>query len=75
MLTRPRPTRVRPVALMSESAGKRSSRSNFAGRLIQVILAVYLIPALMIVLIVGGIGMLVLSVSRYFSGPIRRAAG
>lgn len=73
MLTRSRLMRVRPVARISESAGKRSAGGNFTGRLIQVILAVYLIPALMIVLIVGGIGMLVLSVSRYFSGPIHRA--
>jgi hypothetical protein len=34
------------------------------GRLIPIILAVYLTPALLLVLLVGGIGMLVLAVAR-----------
>ena len=33
-------------------------------------LALYLIPALWVVLVVGGMGMLVLAIGRLFTGPI-----
>ena len=75
MITQSRPVRLQPVTLMSESRDKRSVGSNLTGRLIRVILALYLIPALMIVLTVGGMGMLVLAIGRIFTGPIHRAAG
>jgi len=43
-------------------------------RLVQVALAVYLIPALLIVLVVGGCGMLILAVARLLTtivwGPV-----
>jgi len=48
---------------------------DLAGRLIQMALALYLIPALLMVLVVGGMGMLVLTVARLFTGPIRRSVG
>jgi len=53
----------------------RSVISDLAGRLIQMALALYLIPALLMVLVVGGMGMVVLTVGRLFTGPIRRSVG
>jgi hypothetical protein len=45
--------------------------SLLAGRMIQVALAVYLLPALLVVLLVGCLGMLVLAGGRLISGPVR----
>jgi len=53
----------------------RSVGGDLAGRLIQIALALYLIPALLVVLVVGGVGMLVLTVGRLFSGPTQRSIG
>lgn len=41
-----------------------SDRVSAGGRLLQAALAVYLIPALLVVLLVGGIGLLVLTVGQ-----------
>ena len=46
---------------MSELVDNRFDCTDRTGWLIQVALAVYLIPALLIVLVVGGVGMLVLT--------------
>jgi hypothetical protein len=51
---------------------ERSVVRHLAGRLIQITLALYLLPALLIVLVVGGVGILALMVSQLFTG--RRAA-
>jgi hypothetical protein len=45
--------------------------SHLAGRIIQFALALYLLPALMVVVAVGCLGMLILAVGRLFSAPIR----
>ena len=67
--------RLRPVTQISQSRDDRSVGGDLAGRLVQVSLALYLIPALMVVLVVGGMGMLVLAIGRLFTGSIHRAAG
>jgi hypothetical protein len=41
------------------------------GRLIPIVLALYLTPALLVVLLVGGIGMLVLAVARVISSIVQ----
>jgi hypothetical protein len=41
------------------------------GRLIQVVLALYLMPVLLIVLVVGGIGMVVLAAARVLHAVVR----
>ena len=46
---------------------KRSFVSPLAGRLIQITLALYLLPALLIVLAVAGVGILSLVVSQPFT--------
>lgn len=48
--------------------------SYHTGRLIQITLAVYLLPVLLPVLAVGGIGIILLAVSQLFVGPIRKPA-
>lgn len=45
--------------------------SLVAGRMIQIALAVYLLPALLVTLSVGCLGMLVLAVGRLILGPVR----
>jgi hypothetical protein len=51
---------VRPA----ESTTGRSAGTFSFGRLIPMILALYLTPALLVVLLVGGIGLLVLAIAR-----------
>jgi hypothetical protein len=67
--------RLRPIAWLSASQGSRRVASDHAGRLIQIALALYLIPGLLVVLAVGGVGMMVLVVGRLVTGPIREPLG
>ena len=73
MITQPRSAHLRAVTRVSKAMDDRSVNSDLAGRLIQMALALYLVPALLIVLVVGGVGMLVLTVGRLFTGPIQRS--
>ena len=41
--------------------------ADWAGRLVQIALAIYLLPALLVVLVVGGLGMLVIAVVSLFN--------
>jgi len=45
------------------------------GRLLQMALAVYLIPALLVVLVASAAGMLILALGRLFANPLPRSAG
>jgi hypothetical protein len=47
---------------------KQPLRTDLAGHLIQIALALYLMPVLLIVLAVGGVGLFVLAVGRLFTG-------
>jgi hypothetical protein len=60
---------------MSRVMDTRLAGSAVAGRAIQMALALYLVPALLIVLVVGGVGILVLAVGRLFMGPMPRSVG
>ena len=71
MITDQRSARLRNVVRLSASQDSRSVTSDHAGRLIQIALALYLLPVLLVVLAVGGVGMLVLAVGRLFTGPVR----
>jgi hypothetical protein len=75
MITQQRSARLQAVTRMSKAMDNRSVGSDLAGRLIQMALAIYLVPALLLVLVVGGVGMLVVTVGRLFTGPIQRSAG
>jgi hypothetical protein len=61
----------RTVDRVAATRNERSMGADALGRLVHVTLALYLIPALLIVLVVGGIGMLVLALGEC----LRRAAG
>ena len=64
MTTQLRSARFRGIGRMSGATDGQAQGAVRLGRLIQVALALYLIPVLLIVLVVGGIGMLVLAVAR-----------
>ena len=64
-------TVARPSTLLS----KRRTASDHAVRLIQASLAVYLLPVLLIVVVVGAIGMLILGMSQMLTVPARRFLG
>jgi hypothetical protein len=52
------------VGQLAEPADPHSVPYHFAGRLIQITLALYLLPAFLAVLMVGGVGILVLKACR-----------
>ena len=51
------------------------SKSSLGCRLIQMTLVLYLIPALLIVLLVGAVGILVVGVIRFFTRLLGTTAG
>ena len=67
MTTQLRSARFRVRGRMLEPIDGQPPSAISLGRLIQVALALYLLPALLIVLVVGGIGVLVLAVARVFT--------
>ena len=75
MITEQRSPRFGTIARLATSQDRRPVASDHAGRLIQIALALYLIPALLVVLAVGGVGMMVLAVGRLFIGPVREPLG
>jgi hypothetical protein len=60
------------VIPLAEPSKEQSVVSHLAGRLIQGTLALYLLPALLVVLVVGGVGILILRSSELLTGPIER---
>jgi hypothetical protein len=75
MTIQPRLMRLRAMDRGPEAIGWRPAGTAWLGRLIQVALAIYLIPAFLVVLLVGGIGMLVLAVAWLFTVAVRGRAG
>lgn len=75
MITQQRSARLQSVARLPVSMDRRSVASDGAGRLIQVALALFLIPALLVVLVVGGVGMLILGVGQLFIRPVHTSCG
>jgi hypothetical protein len=67
MITHPRTTRSRIPVAASGAFSDRSEGTAWLSRLIQIALAIYLIPALLIVLVVGGLGMVVVAAARLLS--------
>lgn len=64
MITRRRSARFREVSRTSGVMDGQPACVRGLSRLVQVILALYLIPVLLTVLVVGGCGMLILAVAR-----------
>src|SRR5262245_56455333 len=74
MTAQPRSTRLQARDWILGSMDRRPAGPVWLGRLIQVALGLYLTPALLVVLIVGGIGMLVLAIARLFTVALRGPA-
>jgi hypothetical protein len=75
MLTEQGSVRFQPIARLSASQDRHSGAGDHAGRFIQIALALYLIPALLVVLAVGGVGMLLLVIGRLVTGTVREPLG
>ena len=59
------------ILQQAESSEQQSVVSHLAGRLIQITLAFYLLPALLAVLVIGGMGILILKVGQLLTGPAK----
>ena len=59
------------VQLAAQAWEEECSASRLAGRLIQITLALYLLPALLAVLVVGGIGIFILKFSQLLTTPTK----
>jgi len=59
---------LQAVPRMRETAAKESVGTDRVGRLIQMTLAIYLIPVLLVVVVVSGIGMMILGFSETIHG-------
>ena len=66
IMARLQSTSSQAVVQVKEPSEERSAVGHLAGRLIQITLALYLLPALLIVLLAGGVGILALRASRLF---------
>jgi hypothetical protein len=73
MMTQSQSARSQAVVQLAEPSEDQSVVSHLAGRLIQITLALYLLPALLVVLVVGGVGILILKISQLLTGPIERS--
>jgi hypothetical protein len=75
MSTQLRALRIRPGIPPRRASAQGTDRVSVRGRILQATLAVYLIPALLVVLLVGGIGLLILAVGQAVGWIARAAAG
>jgi hypothetical protein len=74
-MTRLRSVSSSVVIQIPEPVDKDSVLYHVVGRMIQITLALYLLPALLVVLMVGGAGILVLKIGRILSDLFERSAG
>jgi hypothetical protein len=74
-ITRLRSVSSSAVIQIPEPVDKDSVLYHVVGRMIQITLALYLLPALLVVLMVGGAGILVLKIGRILTDLFERSAG
>jgi hypothetical protein len=67
-MTQLRPVHSEVIGQIAEPSDQHSAMCHLAGRLIQVTLALYLLPAFLVVLMVGGLGILTLKTCRGLAG-------
>jgi hypothetical protein len=72
MITELQPTSLRSVTQRPLSTDSELAGIGVAGRLIHVTLALYLLPAFLVVMVIGGIGTLVLAIGSCLTGSTRR---
>ena len=70
-----RSSRLRRPSRVSAAIDRRTGASDRTGRLIRMVLGIYLLPALLVVLVVGGVGILVVAVGKLVEGPIQSSVG
>lgn len=70
-----RALRVGPRTAPQGASVKGSDGISACGRLLQAVLAVYLLPALLIVLLVGGVGLIILAIGQVIGRIARGPAG
>jgi hypothetical protein len=58
----------------AEPADERAGSHHLVGRLIQITLTLYLLPAFLVVLVVGGVGIVLLKIDRVFKDLIAKRA-
>ena len=76
MLTQTRRSvRLRAPFPFSRPTRRSLGLGDVMGRLIQITLALYLVPVLLVVLVISGAGMVVLAAARLFTTPIRKPVG
>jgi hypothetical protein len=63
---------LRAVPRMGGSPAKQSVGTDRVGRMIQITLAIYLVPVLLVVVVVSGVGMMILGVSETLHGLSER---
>jgi hypothetical protein len=68
-------TRFQMPVEVSEAVQGRPKDTVWFSRLIQIALALYLIPALLVVLVAGGIGMVILAAARLLTAVLGGSAG
>jgi serine kinase of HPr protein (carbohydrate metabolism regulator) len=71
--TQLRYTHPKEIVQLAQAQEDESVASHLAGRLIQITLAIYLLPALMAVFVVGGVGICLLKFGQLLTGPIQRS--
>jgi hypothetical protein len=67
--------RSKAIVQLTQVQEEESVNSHLAGRLIQITLAVYLLPALMAVIVVGGAGICLLKFGQLFTGLVQTSLG
>jgi hypothetical protein len=55
-------------------AEERAPSHHLVGRLIQITLTLYLLPAFLVVLVVGGVGIVLLNINRVFKDLLGKRA-
>jgi hypothetical protein len=70
-LTHFQSVRVNAVAQLPEPADNHAPLLHLVGRLIQIALSLYLLPAFLVVLVVSGVGIVVLKIDRILTDLFR----
>ena len=64
---------LKAIVQPAQAQKEESVASHLTGRLIQITLAVYLLPALIAVIVVGGAGICLLKFGQLLGDPIQRS--
>jgi hypothetical protein len=72
VITHLRSTNSTAILQRAEPLEQKPVVSHLVGRLIQIALAFYLLPALLAVLVIGSMGILILKAAQLLTGPAKR---